>query len=102
MKIILDDRRYVPESSPYNLVRTYADCVELLRLFRRISYISLDYNLGTVKTGLDVLIYMKEHNIAVKHINIHSDHILGVPLMRDYAWEHFPGVSVTFNPLNFR
>lgn len=101
MKIILDDRRYVPESSPYNVVRTYADCVELLRLFRKISYISLDYNLDSVKTGYDVLVYMKENNIEVKHINIHSNHVIGVPKMREYAWEHFPDVSLTFNPLNF-
>ena len=102
MKIILDDRRYVPDNSPYNVARTYSECVELLRLFRKISFISLDYNLGTVKTGYDVLVYMKEHNIEVKHINIHSNHILGVPKMREYAWENFPDVPLTFNPLDFK
>ena len=102
MKIILDDRRYVPDNSSYNLVRDYAECVELLRLFRSVSYISLDYNLGSVKTGYDVLVYMKENGISVQHINIHSDHILGVPKMREYAMENFPNVSLTFNPLNFK
>lgn len=101
MKIILDDRRYVPSNSPYNVVRTYAECVEMLRLFRKISYISLDYNLDSVKTGCDVLIYMKENGIEVKHINIHSDNTVGVPIMRDYAWKHFPNTRITFNPLNF-
>lgn len=99
MKNIQDDRRYVPGNSPYNVVRNYEDCVEMIRLFRKISYISLDYNLGTVKTGYDVLVYMKENNIEVKHINIHSDHILGVPKMQAYIWENFPGVELTFNPL---
>ncbi len=102
MKIVLDDRRDIPSNSPYNLVRTYDECVEMIRLFRKISYISLDYNLGTVKTGYDVLVYMKENNIEVKHINIHSNHILGVPKMQNYAWEHFPGVELTFNPLEFK
>lgn len=102
MKIILDDRRYVPGNSPYNVVRNYEDCVEMIRLFRKISYISLDYNLGTVKTGYDVLVYMKENNIEVKHINIHSNHILGVPKMQNYAWEQFPGVEITCNPLEFK
>ena len=101
MKIVLDDRRFVPDNSPYNLVRTYEDCIELINLFKKISYISLDYNLGTVKTGYDVLVYMAENQIEVNHINIHSNHILGVPKMREYAWEHFPNVSITFNPLNF-
>ena len=99
MKIVLDDQRNIPANSPYNLVRTYDECVEMIRLFRKISFISLDYNLGTVKTGYDVLVYMKENNIEVKHINIHSNHILGVPKMREYAWENFPNTSITFNPL---
>ncbi len=99
MKIVLDDRRMIPQNSPYNLVRTYDECVEMLRLFRKVSFLSLDYNLGTVKTGLDVLVYMKEHNIEVRHINIHSNHVLGVPKMREYVWENFPDVNLTFNPL---
>ena len=99
MKIVLDDQRNIPSNSPYNLVRTYDECVEMIRLFRKISFISLDYNLGTVKTGYDVLVYMKENNIEVKHINIHSNHILGVPKMREYAWENFSNASITFNPL---
>lgn len=89
MKIVLDDRRDIPGNSPYNLVRTYEECVEMIRLFRKISFISLDYNLGTVKTGCDVQVYMKENNIEVQHINIHSNHILGVPKMREYVWDNF-------------
>ena len=99
MKIILDDRRYVPDNSPYNVVRNYEDCIDMIRLFKKISFISLDYNLGTVKTGYDVLVYMAENDIEVKHINIHSDHSVGVPKMWDYIRAHFPTVSLTFNPL---
>lgn len=99
MKIVLDDRRMIPPDSPYNLVRDYAECVEMLRLFRKVSFISLDYNLGTVKTGYDVLVYMKENNIEVKHINIHSNHIVGVPKMQEYVWQNFPDATLTFNPL---
>ena len=102
MKIILDDRRPMPETGPYNCVRTYEDCAFLIRNFRTISFISLDYDLGEAKTGYDVLVYMKENDIEVKHINIHSDHSVGVPKMREYAWSYFPNASVTFNPLNFK
>ena len=49
MKIILDDQRPFPDG-PYNCVRTYEDCVEMIRLFRKISFISLDYYLGGGKT----------------------------------------------------
>jgi Cdc6-like AAA superfamily ATPase len=53
------------------------------------------------KNGYDVLVYMKENDIEVKHINIHSDHAVGAPKMREYVWEHFPGVSLISNPLNY-
>ena len=98
MKIILDDQRAFPDG-PYNGVRTYEDCVEMIRLFRKITFISLDYDLGGGKTGFDVLVYMAENDIEVKHINIHSDHSVGVPKMREYVWAHFPNTSLTFNPL---
>ena len=101
VKIILDDNRSFPEG-PYNCVRTYEDCVELLRLFRKISFISLDYDLGGGKNGYDVLVYMSENDIEVKHINIHSDHSVGGPKMREYARIHFSGAELTFNPLSRR
>ena len=99
MKIILDDRRYVPSDSPYNVVRNYEDCVYMIRIFRKISFISLDYDLGEGRTGYDVLVYMKENDIEVKHINIHSDHSVGVSKMKEYVWSNFPDTSLTFNPL---
>ena len=98
MNIILDDLRAFP-AGPYNCVRTFEECIELLRLFRSVDFISLDYDLGGEKTGYDVLLYMKENDIKVKHINIHSDHSLGVPMMREYVWKHFPDVTLTFNAL---
>lgn len=51
------------------------------------------------ETGLDVLKYMVECGATVKHINIHSDHSIGVPRMTDYVKEHFPNAELTFNPL---
>lgn len=99
MRIILDDRRSFSNYEKYNCVRTYQECIELISLFRSVSYISLDYDLGEQKTGLDVLIYMVECGCTVKHINIHSDHSVGVAKMWDYAKEHFPNASLTFNSL---
>ena len=98
MKIILDDQRSFPDGS-YNCVRTYEDCVEMIRLFRKISFISLDYDLGGGKTGYDVLVYMADNDIEVKHINIHSDHSVGVPQMQEYAQKRFVHTELTFNPL---
>lgn len=99
MKIILDDRRAMPEKGPYNCVRTFEECAFLIRNIHVISFISLDYDLGAEKTGYDVLLYMTECGNEVKHINIHSDHSEGVPKMTKYVEEHFPNTELTFNSL---
>lgn len=99
MKIILDDRRPFPENKTYNCVRTYEECTLLIRIFHTISFISLDYDLGGKETGLDVLAYMVECGNEVKHINIHSDHSIGVPKMREFAEKNFPNAELTFNRL---
>ena len=42
---------------------------------------------------------MKENNISSDHINIHSDHELGVPKMRKYAEYNFKNSKITINQL---
>ena len=95
MRIILDDRRPLPEDSIYNCVRTYGECIFLLRNFRTIRYISLDYDLGAGETGLDVLRYMVENGNEAEHINVHSTHIMGAPKMLEFARQHFPNTRIT-------
>lgn len=99
MRIILDDRRPMPEKSPYNCVRTYEECALLIRNFHTISYISLDYDLGGGETGLSVLKYMVECGNEAKHINIHSSHPTGVPKMQEFVEKNFPNAELTFNRL---
>ena len=116
VKLILDDTRTFPDNifynivdtsadninlrrNGYNCVRTYDDCILLLKLFDKLDFISLDYHLGTDKTGLDVLIFMAVNNITTKHINIHSDHERGVPMMEEYVAKHFPDVRLTKNKI---
>ena len=99
MKLILDDKRQFPDNNSYNCVRTYGDCVLLMSVFKKFTFVSLDYDLGEDKTGYDVLVYMAENNIEAEHINIHSDHEIGVPNMKAYVNEHFPNIIVTTNSL---
>lgn len=99
MKIILDDKRPMPNPDRYRCVRTYEDCIYYLKIFQKIEFISLDYDLGTQKTGFSVLEFMAQNNNIVDHINIHSDHSEGVPKMRSYVEDHFPHAILTFNPL---
>lgn len=91
MKIFLDDIREVSEELGYKVVRDYDSCIVWINASRNIlEFVSLDYSLGSDKTGYDVLVYMVENNIHPKHINIHSDHSEGVPKMKKYAEEQFP------------
>ena len=95
MKIILEDKKY----NFYGCALTYDAGIELLRLFRSSSYLSLDYDLGGEETGYDILVYMAENGIRTDHINIHSDLSVGVPRMREFVCEHFPNTTLTFNSL---
>jgi hypothetical protein len=99
VRIFFDDSRQNPNKT-YNLARTYEDCVEFLDLCPKdIEFIDLDYNLGrnSEHDGLDVLVYMNEQGIQPTHINIHSSHERGSPMMVEYAKTHFPNSLVTDN-----
>ena len=95
--IFLDDMRSTPKYGNYNTARSYDSCISLLMIFGdELEKISLDYDLGTLnETGYDVLVYMKEHGIKPKYINIHSDHPEGARMMVKYANENFPKSIVT-------
>ena len=97
--IILDDWRPFPENSMYHCVRTYSDCVLLLRNYSKISYISLDYDLEEDQTGLDVMKYLMENGNVVEHLNIHSAHPDGIVKMQEFAVKYFPRAKLTFDPL---
>lgn len=99
MKIFLDDIRSIDPELQYATVRTYAQCVLLLGIFKdNISAISLDYDLGPdINTGYNVLVYMHENGIEPKFINIHSTHKEGVIKMESYLRENFKNSSHTRN-----
>ena len=96
MNLFLDDRRACPKGE-YDICRTADDAISFLSR-KKYTYITLDYDLGYgEKTGLDVLIYMKENNIFVPRINIHSSHIFGRRKMEDYCAQYFPKSEITKN-----
>ena len=97
MKLFLDDTRQFPESG-YQCCRTAKAAITLMSVLS-FDFITLDYNLGDGGTGMEVLVWMKENNVFVKHINIHSNHIIGKERMRDFCKEHFKDSVVTMNML---
>ena len=96
MNLFLDDRRACPKGE-YDVCRNADDAIFFLSR-RKYTYISLDYDLGySEKTGLDVLVFMKEQGIFVEYINIHSSHIFGKRRMEDFCAQYFPKSIVTKN-----
>lgn len=96
-KIFLDDNRAFPDASlGYNCVQNYEECILLVDAFKNnIEFITLDYDLHSEYTGLNVLQYMVEHKIEPQHINIHSNHYAGIETMKEYAEQNFPNTKVT-------
>ncbi len=98
MRLFVDDTREFPDSR-FQCCRTAAQAKMFLSIMK-FEFITLDYNLGHgEETGLDILMWIKENNIYVPEINIHSNHIVGKERMREYAEENFPDSKITMNML---
>ncbi len=97
MKLFVDDSRDFPRG--FECCRDYETAITLLSLFE-FEYISLDYSLGVdCKNGLDILVWMKQNNIFVNRINIHSNHIFGKEKMLSYCEENFKDSKITAKTL---
>lgn len=73
MKIFLDDYRSCPDR--FELCRSYEEFTRMvLQNKDDIEVISLDYDLGAIRNGLDACEFLVEKNITCPKIMIHSDH----------------------------
>jgi len=60
MKLFLDDVRRSPTDETWVTVQTYEDAIMILATnWQDITEVSLDHDLGTFKTGYDVLVYIE-------------------------------------------
>lgn len=102
MKVFLDDIRNIDGSLGYCVVRNYNQCIALLDALKSdIDIISMDYNLGSTKNGLDVLVYMNKYDIFIDTINIHSGSDFGTSLMKEYISNNFPkNTNLTLNSID--
>ncbi len=102
--LYLDDIRYPPEG--WQLVKTYAECIEILRTMP-VQYLSLDHDLaeehyamstgysgGQVfrePTGYDVCKWMVEHDVwPSEAITLHSANPVGRNNMRQLLERYKP------------
>ena len=97
MKLFLDDSREFP-SAGYECCRDSKTAILLMSIMK-FDFISLDYSLGGDDTGMEVLVWMKQNNVFVPHINIHSNNIFGMEKMKKFCEENFPNSKLTMNTL---
>lgn len=78
MKIYLDDERTPPEGEDWTLTRgAGATLCLLVEHEGDITHLSLDHDLGTVRTGYDVLLWIERMVVEEgykppEHITVHS------------------------------
>lgn len=58
MKVYLDDVRNLGYYSTWHVVRTFKDCIALLET-GEVTELDLDHDLGTKRTGYDVLLWIE-------------------------------------------
>ena len=100
MKIFVDDLRNFEEAirCNYSCFRSYEQCILILSITKNVDVINLDYDLGSDKTGLDILKYINKNRIHVNEIIIHSTHKEGVREMELFIKEYFTDVKYTYCP----
>lgn len=97
-KLFVDDTRKQPKG--FECAQSYEYCLMLYKAFGEFEFVDLDYDLNEKYSGLDILIWMKENGKHPRHINIHSNHIEGMKIMRRYAEANFPDSIVTMYTLD--
>ncbi len=73
MKIFLDDYRACPDR--FELCRSYEEFTRMvMQNMDELEVISLDYDLGAIRNGLDACEFLVQKQVECPKIIIHSDH----------------------------
>jgi len=91
--IYLDDER-TPKKEFDIIVRNYEDCIKSIKS-NEVYLLSLDHDLGRVKTGYDVALWLVENNIEIPNINIHSMNVVGSQNIRSLIRRYFTNTRIT-------
>src|SRR5271169_3405793 len=89
MKLWLDDVREAP-SDDYITCKTYEECIEFLHNdirnhIHEIDEIDLDHDLGTDKTGYDVILWLEQliwEHIKIPKIIVHTQNVVAAHRMK--------------------
>lgn len=91
MKIFLDDIRAIPDG--FVGARGYNECIRLLKKNKgKVEVISLDHDLGEIKTGYSVCLWLieKEYFNGLKTVILHSANPVGVNNMIQLLKRYLP------------
>jgi hypothetical protein len=73
----------------YTVVKTYEEAIELLKT-GKVEKASLDHDLGTEKTGYDVICWMEENNVWPRNgVIVHSQNPVGKQKMEVVVKKHY-------------
>lgn len=102
MKVFLDDIRAIP--ARYEGVRGYDECIRfLIQNKGNVEIISLDHDLGEMKTGYDVCKWIVENEYyeGLKQVILHSANPVGVKNMIQLLDHYLPDeIEILYLNLN--
>lgn len=92
MKIFLDDIRPCPDR--FEVCRSYDEFTrKVLENKNDLQEISLDYDLGSIRNGMDACKFLVANQIECPKITIHSTHSRA-SAMEFYLKEHMQGTEI--------
>ena len=96
MQIFVDPLRN-PKITQFDIIaRTFKDFIKAIDSNDNIDFISLDYEIDKKANALDALWYLKENNIRIPFINIHTTNNIARSHMRKVIKKYFPEAIITF------
>ncbi len=96
MYIFIDSLRKPKVSKFDNIIRTFKDFIQIVDSTDKITFMSLDYEIDKKANALDALWYLKENNIKIPFINIHTTNNIARSHMRKVIKKYFPDTIITF------
>jgi hypothetical protein len=95
MLIFLDSLRSPKITKFDKTIRSFKEFIEVIDKYE-VTFISLDYEIDSKTTAIDILWYLKDNNIKVPFINIHTRSNEARSNIRKVIKSYFPETIITF------
>jgi hypothetical protein len=95
MYIFVDPLRKPQVAKFDETIRSFKAFIEIVDK-HDITFMSLDYNVDSKSNAIDILWYLKENNIKIPFINIHTRNNIARSNIRKMIKKYFPDTIITF------